>query len=87
MNRMDDSGAVAVSTCLAGLIRLEKLFLDRNGIGSAGGLAVVREAARLPALRTMYLRYEETANAMEEATKAAIRGMLPHITEGLGSYL
>ncbi len=42
---MGDAGAVAVSAGMAGLTRLEVLNLYLNGIGSAGGLAVAREAA------------------------------------------
>ncbi len=81
---MGDAGAVAVSLGLAGLTRLETLNLRQNGIGGAGGLAVAREAARLPALRTLWLRVSsESANAMAEADRAAIRAMLPHVTGGL----
>ncbi len=87
-NGFCDAGAVAVSAGLAGLTRLEVLYLHSNGIGSAGGLAVAREAARLPALRTLRLRsYEDdvrSANGMTEADRAAIRAMLPRVTDGLG---
>ncbi len=81
---MGDAGAVMVSAGLAGLTRLEVLDLHYNGIGSAGSLAVAREAARLPALRTLCLRWcDESANGMTEADRAAIRAMLPRVTDGL----
>uniref|UniRef100_A0A7S0QV44 Uncharacterized protein n=1 Tax=Cryptomonas curvata TaxID=233186 RepID=A0A7S0QV44_9CRYP len=83
-NGMGDAGAEVVSKSLASLSRLVELYLHQNGIGGAGGLAVAREAARLSALRTLILRNYESANTMDEETKAAIRGMLPHVTKGLG---
>ncbi len=80
---MGDAGATAVAVGLPGLNRLARLDLDNNGIGSAGGLAIAREAARLPALRILVLRLNESANAMEAETQAAIRAMLPHVTGGV----
>jgi hypothetical protein len=83
---MGDAGATVIAAGLPGLTRLKALYLYGNGIGGAGGLAVAREAARLPALETLYLRYEgESANAMDAEAQAAIRAMLPHVKEGLES--
>ena len=77
---MLDAGAEAVSAGLAGLTRLVMLALSQNNIGCAGALAVAREAARLPALRTLGLRGPRgEEGSLEEATRAAILGMLPHV--------
>ncbi len=81
---MGDAGATVVAAGLPGLTRLNALLLYGNGIGGAGGLAVAREAARLPALETLYLRFSESANGMDAEDQAAIRAMLPHVTGGLG---
>ena len=71
------AGATAVAAGLPGLTRLARLDLDNNGIGGAGGLAVAREAARLPALATLYLRYNESHIAMsEEDTAKVLRARL-----------
>jgi hypothetical protein len=43
---------------------------------------VAREAARLTALRALFLRGWEGSN-VEEETKAAIRELLPHVTAGI----
>jgi hypothetical protein len=91
-NAMGDAGATAVAAGLPGLVRLETLILHRNDIGGAGGLAIAREAARLPALRTLCLReameniyLRASSDTMDAETKAAIRTMLPRVEKGLES--
>ena len=62
--------------------RLKDLDLSKNGVGSEGGLAVAREAAKLPALRALILRWKEAGNPINEVTKAQISQMLPKLTAG-----
>ncbi len=60
-----------------------------NGIWTAGSLAVAREAARLTALRVLFLRrsgWEKGALRLEEETIAAICELLPHVTEGIQDW-
>ena len=80
---MGDAGATAVSLSLGRLGRLERLDLDHNGLGAAGCLAAARAAARLPRLRTLYLRNFEPGEPLGPAARAAIRRLLPHVTEGV----
>ncbi len=77
---MDDAGAEAVSTGLAGLTRLSVLSLYKNYIGDEGGLAVAREVALLPALRTLWLQ-DSDESSLDQTTRVTIRNMLPHITD------
>ena len=80
-NNIGDSGAAAVAAGLKGLTLLKSLHLYHNGIGGAGGLAVAREAAQLPALQELILRARESGNGMDAATQATIREMLPHVKD------
>ena len=84
-NKVGDEGAHAVSAGLTGLTLLEELYLQQNRLGGAGGLAVARAAARLTKLRTLHLWCSDDDSFAscdaDEATKAAIRDMLPHVKD------
>ncbi len=84
-NAFGDAGLVAVSAGIAGLTLLETLCVLQNYVGISGGLALAREAARLPALRVLrLLNFWDSEDAIDEPTKEAIRGMLPDVfVEGL----